>query len=64
MTQQEIKTEAERYYAAIKEGEEGLKLLRRSCEHPTTFEGTWSWRVGSLMPAVICSDCGKLIKYL
>lgn len=64
MTQPQIKAEAERYYAMIKQAEEGLKILRRSCEHPNTFQGSYSQRVGTSVPAVICSDCGKVVQYL
>ncbi len=63
MKQEEIKQECESIYAHIKKVEERLKVLRSICKHENTFEGTWSWRVANYQDAIICSDCGNLIKY-
>lgn len=63
MTNSEIKDECEKMYAQIKQAEERLKEVRAICKHEDTFEGTWSWRIGSIQPAIICSYCGSLIKY-
>lgn len=63
MTNEEIKTECELMYAQIKQGEDRLKEIRSICKHENTFEGNWSWRVGNIQPAIICDDCGSLIKY-
>ena len=63
MTQQEIKEECEKIYAQTKLNTERLKTLREVCKHETIFEGNWSWRIGNIQPAIICSDCGNLIKY-
>lgn len=63
MTRQEqIKAEYERRCAEIKHREERIKELRHECKHPNTFEGNYSWRVGAIVPATICSDCGESIK--
>lgn len=63
MDQEEIKKECERMYAQIKNCEDRLKTVRNICKHPNTFEGNYSWRIGVIQPAEICSDCGQLIKY-
>jgi hypothetical protein len=63
MTQEEIKLDAEAQYAKIKEAESRLKELREICTHENTFEGNWSWRVGASLPAIICKDCGSLVKF-
>lgn len=64
MTNEEIKTNCEIQYKAIRDSEQRLKELRVACSHENTFEGNWSYRIGSILPAIICSDCGSLIKYL
>lgn len=62
MKPEEIKTECELQYAAIKMAEERLKELRVICNHENTFEGNYSWRIGSILPATICSYCGTCLK--
>lgn len=62
MTQEQIKSDCEKQYQQIKDAEQALKELRELCSHPNTFEGNWSWRVGSIEPATICSDCGTCVK--
>lgn len=62
MTQEEIKKRCEEMYLQIHNTEEFLKEIRANCKHPNTFEGNYSWRVGNIQPAEICSDCGSLIK--
>lgn len=63
LKQEEIKKDCEKMCLQIKQSEQRLKELRTVCEHPKTFEGNWSERVGSIMLAEICSDCGVLIRY-
>lgn len=63
MTNEEIKAECEAQYAAIKHAEKKLEWLRVECKHENTFEGNWSYRIGNIQPAIICSDCGSLIKF-
>lgn len=63
MTPEEIKQECEKMYSQIKNAEEKLKEIRGICKHETTYEGNYSWRIGSISVAEICSDCGELIKY-
>lgn len=60
----DIKIECEKMYAQISEAENRLKFLRANCKHLKTFEGNYSWRIGAIQRAEICSDCGSLIKYL
>lgn len=59
----DIKKECEIAYGCIKIAQEQLEHLRSICKHENTFEGNYSWRIGVIMPATICSDCGKMIKY-
>jgi hypothetical protein len=62
MTGEEIKIECEQIYDQIKQGENRLKELRSICGHEQTYEGTYSWRIGSFESATICSHCGEVIK--
>ncbi len=64
MSNEDMKAACEIQYAAIKRAEERLKDLRSICPHENTFEGNYSYRVGSILAAEICGDCGSLIKYL
>ena len=63
MTPEQIKIECEQQYKAIKDAQDRLKELRAICKHETTFEGNYSWWEGSITPAIICSDCGSLVKF-
>lgn len=63
MTNEEIKTECELMHGKIKQAESRLKEVRDICKHENTFEGNWSCRVGVTITAMICSDCGILIKF-
>lgn len=63
MTAEEIKSDCEKMYQQIKDAENRLKELRSVCKHENTFEGDYSWRIGAILPAIICSDCGALMKY-
>lgn len=60
----QIKALCELYYNRIKEAEDGLNQLRSEYTHEKTFEGDYSYRVGVIMPAKICSYCNQLIKYI
>lgn len=64
MTSEEIKSECDLMYKQISDANIKLQDLRNICNHTNTFESNWSWRVGSSSPAIICSDCGQLIKYV
>lgn len=57
-----IKTECDNIYKVIKDATDRLEELRNSCKHENTFIGKYSWRVGCINDAEICSDCGKAIK--
>lgn len=61
-TKEQIKIDCEFAYQAIEAANKRLKELRSLCNHEETFEGNYSWRVGSIYPATICSHCGELIK--
>lgn len=58
-----IKEQVEECYQQIRDVNERLQSIRKSCDHKETFEGNWSWREGSSLPAIICSDCGGLIRF-
>lgn len=60
----EIRKNKEMLYALIKSGEDGLKELRASCPHEHTFTGLYQWRIGSTFNAIICEDCGAVLKNL
>jgi hypothetical protein len=64
MTQEEIKQDVETHYLAIKTAEERIKELRILCHHPNTKDGLYSYRVGRIDKALICADCGEVIKLL
>lgn len=61
MTNEEIKAKRDEYYAAIKTAEEGLEELRKSCSHEHVSVENYSWRVGVVDLANVCSDCGKVL---
>lgn len=63
MTQIEIKDDCEKQYSKLRDAKERLNVVRQICKHPTTHEGLYSWRDGCIDDAIICSDCGSLIKY-
>lgn len=63
MEQEEIKRQVDCNYETIRRAQSDIEHLRWLCKHPNTFEGNYSWRVGSISPATICSDCGQIVKY-
>lgn len=63
MTNEKIKFECEAQYKLIADAQEKLKDIRSLCKHEDTFEGLYSYRIGSVLPAIICTYCGTLIKY-
>ena len=62
MTSEQIKKDCEMVRGMIKICQDRLEDLQSKCKHENTFEGNYSWRIGSIDPAIICSDCGKLIE--
>ncbi len=64
MTQEEIKCRHIDACMQIKASNEVINQLQKDCQHPNTFEGTYSYRVGATMHAVICFDCGAVVKDL
>ena len=58
----EIKLECEKMYSQIKEAQEKLIELRAICKHENVHDGLYSWRLGTIIPTKICSDCGTPIK--
>lgn len=63
MSNEEIKDECDLMYTQIRNAEVRLQEIRATCKHEKTFEGNWSYRIGSIQPAIICYYCGILIKY-
>lgn len=59
---EQIKKECETMYEIINTAHKRLEELRKICQHQNTFQGNYSYRVGSITPATICSDCGHVIK--
>lgn len=51
-------------YAQIHEAENKIKDIRSECKHAHTKETQYSWRIGSILPAIVCVDCGELIKFI
>jgi len=64
MKSEEIKNECELMYEQIEKAKNRLEELRAICKHENTYKGNYSYRIGSITPAIICSDCGSLIKYV
>lgn len=63
MTQEEIKTGCEYLRSEIEIAKARIRQLQEWCSHENTFEGNWSYRIGNISPAIMCSDCGSFIKY-
>ena len=61
MKQSEIKTECEFAKDQIKMLQDRIERLKTICKHPDTFEGNYSWYLGSIFPSTICSDCGEVV---
>ncbi len=64
MKPEEIKAECVKIQSGLVVGKARLNELRKLCTHKNTFEAYYSWRVGNISPALMCSDCGDFIKYL
>lgn len=64
MTGNEIKAECDKMYDLIRFANDRLKEFRGMCKHEHTIEGEYEYRVGARFPALICSDCGSVIKSL
>jgi len=62
MDNQEIKIECEQLFETIKKSRERIDELQFLCKHEQTFEGLYSWRLGCIDHATICSYCHKAIK--
>lgn len=59
-----IKETREVYELILKTVQEGLHQLRVNCPHEHTFQGVYQWRVGATYNAIICDDCGEVVKNL
>jgi len=63
MTSEQIRRKYEKLSKQISDTQKAIEQLREKCPHINTEEGTYSYRVGCYQIAIICLDCGKLIKY-
>lgn len=63
MSNDEIKNAVNIEYEAIKLSNEKLAYLRSVCKHEKQEECNYSYRIGSILPAIVCSTCGELIKF-
>lgn len=64
MTPEQIRKQRRVAEVKIEMGKLDLIRLRLICKHPKREEGLYSWRVGVIEPAIICSDCGQCIETL
>lgn len=64
MDSETIRNTKEHLFQVIEDANKKLKDLRESCPHANTEKGIWSFREGAYFNAIICSDCGQLIKNL
>ena len=62
MLPDEIKKECDSIFDNIKNQKERLEHIQEICNHPTSFIGNFSYKVGCVNPALICSDCNKILK--
>lgn len=62
MSSEKIKAEKELLFAQIKRAEERLAEIRAICKHENVVAGNYSYRIGAIFSALICSDCGECIK--
>lgn len=60
----QIRDRIEAAYASIRAAEEELAACRKECQHPAHKKTMYSWRVGSISPALVCDECDAFIKYL
>jgi hypothetical protein len=56
-----IKNRISELKSEIKRIELEIKELQENCEH-IPIDGYYSWRIGNMQPAILCSECGKLLK--
>lgn len=64
MESKDIKEECEQLIEVIEKSQARIRELQYSCLHEKTFEGLYSYKMGDLHHAIICSSCKKEIKNL
>lgn len=57
----DIKKECDGLYKIIEDSQNRLAEIRKACLHHNIFIGKYSWRIGCMDDAKICSDCGEVI---
>lgn len=60
---EQIKAECDSHYLQIERSRKRIDELRAVCGHEHVHEGLYSWRIGCIDPAIICSDCGQVIQF-
>lgn len=61
---QTVRERVDAAYISIRAAQEELAACRRECPHLTHKETLYSWRTGSISPALVCEECDAFIKYL
>jgi hypothetical protein len=64
MTNEEIAIEKDKMFAQIKSAEDRLYELRQICKHEKTFECDYSFRIGNISRANLCTYCGEFISFV
>lgn len=57
-----IKEECDSLYKIIKESQDRLDKIRKTCPHKEFVIGYYEWRTGAGCNGFICTDCGKFLK--
>lgn len=64
MKQDEIKSAIAECRTAIISHQHIIEHYQSICSHENKKKGIWEERVGRMVEAIICEDCGKCIEYL
>lgn len=52
-----IRQRVDAMYECARDAQEVIAALRKECKHPCYSVEWWSFRVGTMHPARICTDC-------
>jgi transcription initiation factor IIE alpha subunit len=64
MTNEQIKDETEKMIEQIQTAQARLDEIQSTCKHEKAYIGKYSWRIGCIQDAFLCSYCGKFLKYV
>ena len=56
-----IRKDVDACYKQIQDANEMLEKLRNTCDHPTTEEKDYMWRIAATVKAKMCTVCDKVI---